>query len=465
MKKSASAHPALGLLMCGTWADAFGILHHLSEDLLGQARAQRLLEVCGDRAAVQDEIRDAVDALYALASPATGELALAWSMLSCRPSYPPSFRAVLPQLQYALDSSDLDANDDGDARDRLRIWWRAGEGEFAKEKRSTFAVAVAVLAGEIMQESMLEPAPSSLAEAVSAKWFSEPYRGPTMVVMPASKATKLNQYNKPFAEILDKPLPLVVALNLDEARKRLGDEFPHAHNVLQALFRDLREGEPAKLKSTILVGPPGVSKSRLARKIVAAAGWRNVTRYQADASTDGQFAGTSKGWANTEASVPARALLHSKTANPLVLIEEVDKAASNHHGGLFNALLCFTEVETARNYRDQSTDCEFDCSMVSYLCTANDVSKLPDHLRDRFRIIKVPAPTLVDLPLLAASIVDDMLLVEGDEWAGYAAPFAPDELAVMAKAWQASGRSLSIRKLQKIVRATLEARDAHAMRH
>jgi ATP-dependent Lon protease len=82
-------------------------------------------------------------------------------------------------------------------------------------------------------------------------------------------------------------------------------------------------------------------------------------------------------------------------------------------------------------------------------------------LRDRFRIVRIPAPRLVDLPLLAGSIVDEMLME--DEWAGFAPPFAPDELAVMAKAWQAAG--FSLRKLQKIVRATLEARDQMAMRH
>lgn len=460
MKKSASVHPALSLLFCKRWDDAFAYMHHVSEEALGPTGWQRPLDVCGDRQAVQAEIREAVDALYVLGTHQSGELALGWAMLACRPSYPASFRAVLPQLQYTLDSVDLDSDDDGDARDRLRIWWRAASGEFTKQKRSMFALAAAVLAGEIMQESMLEP---SLAEAVTAKWFASPHPGPTMVVMPASRSSKLNNYNKPFAEILDKPLPLVVARNLDDARKRLSYEFPHAHNALQTLFRDLREGEPAKLKNTILVGPPGVSKSRLARKVVAAAGWRDVTRYQADASADGHFAGTSKGWANTEASVPARALLHSKTANPLVLIDEIDKAASNHHGGLFNALLSFADVDTARNYRDQSTDCEFDCSMVSYLCTANDVGKLPDHLRDRFRILRVPAPTLVDLPLLAASIMEDLAREDpervGDE------PLAKDELMVMAKAWQASGPTLSIRKLQKIVAATLQARDEHAMRH
>ncbi|PDT86073.1 hypothetical protein CO669_29975 [Bradyrhizobium sp. Y36] len=459
-----SGHPALNLLLVGCWDDAFGVLHQLSESVIGEARAQRLLDVCGDRQAVQVEIRETVDALYSLGTHDAGALALAWSMLACRPSYPPGFRAVLPQLQYALDAADLDADLDVDVRERLRIWWAAGAGDYVREKRSMFAVTVAVLAGEIEKESALEPV-KPFEPVDVAKWFRTPYPGPSLTVMPAAKATRLNNHNKPFAEILDKELPLVCARNLDQARKRLGHEFPHASAALSVLFKDLREGEPIKLRATILSGSPGCGKSRLVRKWAAAVGLQHQYRYDAATSADGQFGGTSKGWSNTEASVPARAVLQSRTANPLVFIDEIDKCtrAGSQNGSLMTSLAPFLERETAARYRDQSLDAELRLDWVSFICTANDVTVLPDYLRDRFRIVRVPAPQLVDLPLLAASIVDDMLLEEGDEWAGAVAPFAPDELRVMAKAWERAG--FSLRKLQKIVLATLEARDACQMRH
>ncbi|MGY8710469.1 AAA family ATPase [Bradyrhizobium sp. 18BD] len=457
-------HPALNLLFCRRWDDAFALMHHLSEETLGQARAQRLLDVSGDRQVVQDEIRKTVDELYALGAREAGELALAWLMLTCRPNYAPSFRAVLPQLQYALDAADLE--DDVDARERLRIWWAAGAGGYVKEKkRSMFSVAAAVLAGEIEKEPAFEmPA----READVAKWFRSPYPGPMLVVMPAAKATKLNAGNKQFNEILDKPLPLVCARNLDEARKRLSYEFPHASAAIEALFKDLREGEPIKLRNTILLGSPGCGKSRLIRKLAQAVsgGQQHVHRVDAAASgNDSHFAGVSKSWSSTEASVPARAVLASRTANPLVMIDELCKGSPRGglNGTLWEALAGLTDRETASRTRDPSLDAELHLGMVSYICTANDVTVLPDFLKDRFRMLRVPAPTLVDLPLLAASIVDAMLIEEGDEWAGSVAPFAPDELAVMAKAWQARG--MSMRALQKIVRATLEARDAYAMRH
>lgn len=459
-------HPALNLLFCARWDDAFGILHQLSEELLGQARAQRLLDVCGDRADVQDEIRETVDFLYAMGTPQSGQLALAWSMLTVRPDRPASFRAVLPQLQYALDRADLDANDDGDACDRIRIWWAAGAGDYCQAKMSMFALAHdTLLAGGIMKESALDTVPAFEPVDVS-KFFRTPYPGPTLTVMPAAKATKLNNYNRPFQEILDKALPLVCARNLDEARKRLGYEFPHAAAALDMLFRDLREGEPIRLKPTIVLGNFGCGKSRLVSKWASAVGLTHVTRYDAAGAADGHFSGTSKGWSNTEASVPARAVLHSRTANPLVFIDEIDKCTrpGSQNGSLMTSLTPFLDRETASKFRDQSLDAELSLNWVSYCCTANDLSGMPGYLKDRFRIVRVPSPTLVDLPLLAASVVDSMLLEEGDEWAGSVAPFAPDELAVMGKAWAASG-GFSIRKLQKIVAATLEARDAYAMRH
>jgi ATP-dependent Lon protease len=123
--------------------------------------------------------------------------------------------------------------------------------------------------------------------------------------------------------------------------------------------------------------------------------------------------------------------------------------------------LPFLDRETAGRYRDQSLDAELDLSMVTYIATANSVEKLPSPLRDRCRIVKVPAPTLQHLPQLAAQVMRDLTIE--DEARQHDPPLAGDELAVIAKAWERS--RFSMRSLQKIVSATLDARDSYAMRH
>jgi ATP-dependent Lon protease len=73
----------------------------------------------------------------------------------------------------------------------------------------------------------------------------------------------------------------------------------------------------------------------------------------------------------------------------------------------------------------------------------------------------VPAPTLAHLPALAASVMRD--LAADDEARAGDEPLAGDELDVIGKTWKKAG--FSMRSLQKIVAATLEARDSNAMRH
>ncbi|MDO9442557.1 MAG: ATPase, partial [Beijerinckiaceae bacterium] len=128
---------------------------------------------------------------------------------------------------------------------------------------------------------------------------------------------------------------------------------------------------------------------------------------------------------------------------------------------LFSSLTAFLERETSKRYRDQSLDAEADLSWCSYIATANDDTLLPPHIRDRFRVVRVEPPTLAHLPLLAMNVVSDIEKADGIE--GFVEPLAPDELAVIGAAWKR--QRFSMRALQKIVQATLDARAQYAMRH
>jgi ATP-dependent Lon protease len=89
------------------------------------------------------------------------------------------------------------------------------------------------------------------------------------------------------------------------------------------------------------------------------------------------------------------------------------------------------------------------------------MSKLPSPLRDRIRIIRVPSPGVEHFESLSQSIMAD-LAVELNVPAAFWMPLAPDELSVVARAWGDNG---SVRKLQKIIRGTVTARDENAVRH
>jgi ATP-dependent Lon protease len=122
----------------------------------------------------------------------------------------------------------------------------------------------------------------------------------------------------------------------------------------------------------------------------------------------------------------------------------------------------FLERETCRAYPDVGLEIEADLSHVCHAFTANDDTLLQAPLRDRLRVIRIPSPGVAQLPGLSASILKD-IAVERAMPASFLPPLAPDELGVIARAWQ--GSDGSVRKLQKIISATVTARDDHASRH
>ncbi|WP_108914066.1 AAA family ATPase [Bradyrhizobium diazoefficiens] len=446
-------HPALQILLCRRWDEAFASLWAVSEGLLGKECSEAIIGTGTDSKRLRNEIAMAVDALYARG---VGALALAWSMLTVSPLQRSTFHTVLPQLQHALDGADLPDDDDAELRARLRIWWRAAEGEFDENARSIFHIA-----DEHVRAEDDDPV-FQAGDITSADDLAVALGLPTLVVMPKNKASKLKGEHSPYKEILDAPLRLVVARDLSKVRATLHAEYPHATFAVDLLLRDLREGQPVRLKSAILCGSPGCGKSRLIRRIGDLLGI-GIYRFDGGSSADGVgYGGTPRGWAESTPCVPARAVQMFKTANVICAVEELDKASVNErNGALWSVLLQHTERETAARFRDVSLDAELDLSWISHLATANSVDPLPTPLKDRYRLIRMPDPSLEHLPRLAANVMRD--LAAEDEARAGDEPLADDELANIGRAW--AERKFSMRALQKIVAATLEARDQHAIRH
>ncbi|HEX7915755.1 AAA family ATPase, partial [Rudaea sp.] len=162
------------------------------------------------------------------------------------------------------------------------------------------------------------------------------------------------------------------------------------------------------MRPTLLLGHPGSGKSRLVRRLGELIAMY-VYRYDGGASHDGTYAGSPKSWSSAQPSAPARAVMISRTANPIVFVDEVEKAGeSTYNGNLWSAMAPFLERETAARYREVGLDAELDLSHVIHIATANSIDKLPAPLRDRYRVIRIPSPSLQHLPALAAQVLCDM---------------------------------------------------------
>jgi hypothetical protein len=262
-----------------------------------------------------------------------------------------------------------------------------------------------------------------------------------------------------FAAIAGNRIPVTPVPDLVVARRALVAEFPYAVDAIDVLLSDLVGAASVRMRPTLLVGPPGGGKSRLARRIGEVVGL-HVARYDAASASDSSFGGTARRWSSGEPAVPVAALLAAMRADAMVLLDELDKAGTgNQNGRLQDALLPFMEFETAARYPDVYAQTQVDCSRISYLATANDELRLPGPLRDRFRLLRIPAPTIEHLPSLCRSILADLVKESASDPHWFPALDA-DEIWMAGELWKAG----SLRRLRDIV-GRIVIRRSNAPRH
>jgi ATP-dependent Lon protease len=243
-------------------------------------------------------------------------------------------------------------------------------------------------------------------------------------------------------------------------RNALTFEFPYAVHVIDFALADLVGRTTIRLRPLLLVGDPGGGKSRFARRLGEVLGLY-VWRTDASRSDGAAFAGTDKRWHSAEPCHPFLAIGQGKHANPMLLLDELEKAGTRaDYGRLWDCLLGFLEPETNARYPDPALQTNLDLSHVSYVATANSLHPLPSPIRDRFRVVTFPKPTKDDLDALLPAVIAD-LAHERDLDSRWVAPLDGVERTAVATHW----RGGSVRRLRRIVEAMLRERDLRAARN
>jgi len=274
------------------------------------------------------------------------------------------------------------------------------------------------------------------------------------------KSPKLKEILGPLRDVINTALPLVEVRSLHEVRRALAFEFPYAADVIDFTLADLVGRVTVHIRPLILVGEPGGGKSRFARRLGEILGL-SVWREDASLADGAVFGGTARRWYSAEPCHPFLAVARGKTANPLVLIDEIEKAATrNDYGRLWDSLLGFLEPETAARYMDPALQTNLDLSKVSYVATANSLDPLPAPIRDRFRVVSFRKPTAKDLDALLPAVISDLARERGLDQV-WVPPLSGIEREVVAKYWHGG----SVRRLRRIVEAILRERDINASRN
>lgn len=281
--------------------------------------------------------------------------------------------------------------------------------------------------------------------------------GHVMVCLKASDHGRSAELVKPHRGVVGRPMPLVPTPDLGAVRVALLAEYPQAEETVDRVLAGISRPW-AHVGHVLVVGPPGVGKSRFCRRLGELL---NLGVYRVDGTNDsgGSFGGTERRWHSSEPSRPFLAISRFGHANPAVLVDEIDKATTRtDYGRLWDSMLQMMDAETSRRFQDPCLQTETDLSWVSVLATANATQMLPGPLLDRFRLtVDLPKPAPEHLEALLPAILADLAREKGLHPA-FHAPLDGIELTILRGRWGGG----SVRRLRRMVDGVLRVRERAA---
>jgi ATP-dependent Lon protease len=211
----------------------------------------------------------------------------------------------------------------------------------------------------------------------------------------------------------------------------LFEELPNFAEVLEDIRRQLAlcigSEDSVELPPMLLLGEPGIGKTHFARRISELLGTGFGFVPMSSLTAGWVLSGASSQWKNAKPGKVFDTFLNGEYANPVIVVDEIDKASGDGQHDPLGALYELLEMKTAARFVDEFVELPIDASGTVWLATANDAARIPDPLLSRLNVYEIDAPDAEGAARIAANIYREIR--NAHDW-GRQFPEAPSAAAL-----------------------------------
>ena len=192
----------------------------------------------------------------------------------------------------------------------------------------------------------------------------------------------------------------------------LFEDMPNFGGVLEDIRKQLAlcidSNDPIELPPVLLLGAPGIGKTHFARRIAQLLGTGFGLVQMSSLTAGWVLSGASSQWKNAKPGKVFDTFLNGDYANPVMVVDEIDKASAEGHYDPLGALYSLLELDTATRFVDEFVELPIDASGAAWIATANEAARIPEPILNRMNVYEIDPPDAEGAARIAKSIYREL---------------------------------------------------------